>query len=191
VTTDSGLPLTYHVVEHFLGGRIYDISVPTSAETLDLSSLIIPGTTKKYKFDPVYPMGSVDDDFDQQAAAAGWLGPALTEPPAPLSVYTISALTTDYVTANISAVPELASVTIDPTSDLLYFAFMQGGATPGDSNWGVLDWIPGGPPFSTQILIGPDNGGLPLPVGQYQIWYKLEVYPQVLTGLLGVLRITS
>ncbi len=36
---------SYHVIEHFLGGREYDILVPsTSANPVDINSLIIPGS---------------------------------------------------------------------------------------------------------------------------------------------------
>ena len=30
MVTDSGNPLTYHVIEHMLGGQQYDISVPAA-----------------------------------------------------------------------------------------------------------------------------------------------------------------
>ena len=58
IVTDSGQPLTYHVVEHFLGGQQYDISIPSSAVSpVDLRSLVVAGTVAPYAFDPVFPLG--------------------------------------------------------------------------------------------------------------------------------------
>jgi len=59
IVTDSGNPLTYHVVEHFLGGQQYDIAIPDSAVSpTDLRSLIVPGTIQPYAFDPVFPLAN-------------------------------------------------------------------------------------------------------------------------------------
>lgn len=60
ITTDSGNPLTYYVTEHFLGGRTYQISVPTADAPgpVDINSLIVAGSIKPYAFDPVNPMGN-------------------------------------------------------------------------------------------------------------------------------------
>jgi hypothetical protein len=53
LVTDSGLALTYLVIEHFEGGRKFQISVPgASSNPVDLDSLIIPGTLETYVFDP-------------------------------------------------------------------------------------------------------------------------------------------
>ena len=58
IVTDSGNPLVYHVVEHFLGGQQYDISIPGNAVSpVDLRSLIVGGTIQPYAFDPMFPMG--------------------------------------------------------------------------------------------------------------------------------------
>lgn len=59
LVTDSDRPLTYHVVEHFTGGRQFDISVPmTTVSPADLSSLIVPGTIQAYSYDPADPMAN-------------------------------------------------------------------------------------------------------------------------------------
>lgn len=59
IVTDSGLPLTYHVVEHFPGGQQYDIAIPSNAVSpVDLRSLIVPGTITPYSFDPAWPLGN-------------------------------------------------------------------------------------------------------------------------------------
>lgn len=59
VTTDDGNPLTYHVTEHFIGGRQFDITVPSGDTALDLYSSIVPGSNRPYDYDPVFPMGSL------------------------------------------------------------------------------------------------------------------------------------
>jgi hypothetical protein len=57
ITTDSGNALTYTVVEHFMGGRVFSITVPeTSPSPTDLNSLIT-GTVLPYNFDPADPSG--------------------------------------------------------------------------------------------------------------------------------------
>lgn len=60
ITTDNGGPLTYWVTEHFLGGRQYQISVPSSGSPgpADINSLIVSGSVTPYAYDPVSPMGS-------------------------------------------------------------------------------------------------------------------------------------
>jgi hypothetical protein len=58
ITTDGGGPFFYWVTEHFLGGRQYQITVPSSDATapVDINSLIVTGTIKEYDYDPVFPM---------------------------------------------------------------------------------------------------------------------------------------
>lgn len=60
VTTDRGGPLTYWVTEHMLGGRTYQVAVPSSAAPgpVDITTLIVPGTVRPYGYDPVNPMGT-------------------------------------------------------------------------------------------------------------------------------------
>lgn len=59
IVTDSGSPLSYHVVEHFLGGQQYDIVIPDSAVSpVDLRSLVVQGSLTTYAYDPAYPMGN-------------------------------------------------------------------------------------------------------------------------------------
>lgn len=59
IVTDSGNPLTYHVVEHFMNGVQFDITVPTSVTSpVDLRSLTVPGSIQAYAYDPSFPMGN-------------------------------------------------------------------------------------------------------------------------------------
>lgn len=61
ITTDSGSPLAYWVTEHMLGGRQFQISVPSSAAPgpVDINTLIVPGSIQPYAYDPVNPMAGV------------------------------------------------------------------------------------------------------------------------------------
>lgn len=60
ITSDSGDPFTYWVTEHWLGGRQYQITVPSSTAPgpIDINTLIVPGSVIPYKYDPVWPMGN-------------------------------------------------------------------------------------------------------------------------------------
>lgn len=61
ITTDSGDPFTYWITEHWLGGRQYQITLPSSdANTsVDINSLIVAGSVQPYAYDPVDPMGNM------------------------------------------------------------------------------------------------------------------------------------
>lgn len=58
LVTDGGQPLTYTVIEHWLGGRKYSISVASadSGESQDISSLIVAGSVEPYPYDPSAPL---------------------------------------------------------------------------------------------------------------------------------------
>jgi hypothetical protein len=62
VVTDDGEPLSYHVVEHFQGGRQFDIIVPKAHTDLypSLYSLVVPGSVEDSNFDPVNPFGEME-----------------------------------------------------------------------------------------------------------------------------------
>jgi hypothetical protein len=61
ITTDSGSPLTYWVTEHFMGGRQFQITVPSASAPgpADINSLIVAGSVTPYAYDPVSPMGQM------------------------------------------------------------------------------------------------------------------------------------
>lgn len=60
ITTDSSAPFRYWVTEHFIGGRQFQISVPSSSSPgpVDINSLIVAGSVTPYSYDPTFPMGS-------------------------------------------------------------------------------------------------------------------------------------
>lgn len=180
VTTDSGNPLTYHVIEHFPGGQEFDITVPASTDvsTTFIRDLMIAGSAKTYKYDPISPFG-------QQS---------ITAAPAPVVVNTSVQFmpygSTDFVAVDVSALLEGTNVPANITNDAVFFAFTLNDADPTDPDFHAGVWAAGGPPFVAEILIGPENGGLVLPVGKYTIWFKLVDFPTVPIINVGTLNIT-
>lgn len=180
IVTDGGQPLTYHVTEHFQEGRQFDITVPTSGTVQDLTALIVPGSIRPAPFDPINPLGSgLEEDLWENVV-----------PPFP--VWTQSHLATNYIPAIIGAVRPDGSP-IDVSTDQVFLAFTQG--TPSSGDWITAAWVQVesvtvGPPYQAQVLVGPDNSGVLLAQGQYQIWSKLVDFPQTFIQQIGVLYIT-
>lgn len=77
ITTDNGNALFYFVTEHWMGGRTFHIQVPSSSAgtTVDINSLIVPGTISSYQYDPVFPSGNMwtpeDDTYNTLAPYSG------------------------------------------------------------------------------------------------------------------------
>lgn len=60
----SPVSFTYHVVEHWLGGREYDILVPsTSINPVDINSLIIPGSVNSDSEQIIFSIASISTEF--------------------------------------------------------------------------------------------------------------------------------
>lgn len=59
ITTDSGQPFTWNVTEHFLGGRSYQITVPSADAPgpVDINTLIVSGSVTAADYDPASPLG--------------------------------------------------------------------------------------------------------------------------------------
>lgn len=59
IICDNGGTLFYWVTEHWLGGRVFQITLPSTATSpVDINSLIVPGTIVPYQYDPVNPGGN-------------------------------------------------------------------------------------------------------------------------------------
>lgn len=70
LVTDSGNPLTYHVIEHMRGGRQFDITVPSSLTSPSpLYAQIVTGSASPAPFDPQSPMGYMGEDLDTPPAS--------------------------------------------------------------------------------------------------------------------------
>lgn len=150
---------TYHVEEHFLGGRQYDISVPSiSTSPVDINSLIIPGS-----------ITGDNQDVDQG------------------SFISFSVLSTELLAVDITAMT--GGMSFNPTADEVQFAFINGPSNPQSGDWVNGSWASVNAPYTAQILIGPDNGGQALAVGSYTIWVKVITSPQVPVFPVGTLRI--
>lgn len=82
---------------------------------------------------------------------------------------------------------------IDPSGDPVQLAFMPmpPGVDPGSGDWHTGSWAtsPAGTRFA-QVLVGPANGGVALPVGDYRIWLKVTDNPEVPVAPVDILRIT-
>jgi hypothetical protein len=177
IVTDDGEALTYHVTEHFVGGKQFDISIPqptSFGQAVDLYSSVVPGTIRSAEFDPVNPLGSL-------------FGNELEPAPASFPVQCQSVLSTEYVTATIGAIT-VGGQTISISGDTINFAFTHG--LPNSATvWNPGSWLSGGPPYQAQALVGPSNGGVALAAGRYQIWVQVIDDPQVVVLRIGTLVI--
>lgn len=92
---------------------------------------------------------------------------------------TRSVLDTRYVAIPVTATGA-NGLPINPTGDVVQFAFKSAGVNPGVGDWNTGSWATtssGG--YQAQILVGPANGGVALTVGVYQIWVKVTDSPEV------------
>lgn len=106
-----------------------------------------------------------------------------------------SVLSTKYIDVTVTATGPTGA--INPTSDVVKFAFMPipGGGTssnPGLSDWHNGSWsTPSTGVYVAQILVGPANGGVVLAgVGTYTIWISISDNPEVPVDVVGVLQLT-
>lgn len=173
MVTDSGTPLTYHVIEHFMGGSEFDITVPgATALYSPLYGQIVPGSQKPWKYDPLVPMGTpgLETCFPQGADEQGsWVSQ--------------SHLSTDFVQALVQA-------TADPTGDTVQMAFPKKGIAPVDSDWQDAAWVQAGYPYVCQVKVGPNGGAVTLEPGLYDIWVSITTASENPVFQSGVLQIT-
>lgn len=177
IVTDDGEPLTYHVVEHFIGGKQFDITVPTTTNTVDLYSAMRPGTMRPNEFDPVNPMGSLlgDELRMDDISEFGDLDRCQSQ------------LSVEYDSVNLSDVPALQNVAISG-SNTVQFAYTSGPPTSSTA-WSAGQLIAGGPPWQAQILVGPNTGTVTLTPGRYERWVALTNSPQYIVARAGSLTI--
>jgi hypothetical protein len=171
IVTDNGLPLTYHVTEHFLGGVQFDISVPgASTSGTGLYSLVKAGTLRPWQYDPVNPMGTPE------------VGLGLPEPCPDPFTWTQSHLSTQYVQATISA-------SSNPTSDTVQMAFPVTNVDPVSGDWKTASWVSDSAPYISQSLVGP-SGVVDLPAGTYDVWVQITSGPEDIIFKAGSAVIT-
>lgn len=175
ITTDDGGMLTYHVAEHFIGGREYEIQVPGDL-TGDLTSCIIPETIRPFKYDPLYPMGV--------------MGKRLKARRKPQWRKWQSAGSTEYLTFDTAALG-IGGLSVNPTSDPVYIAFMQGTAAPQPGDWQQAQWVSPQAPYQIEFLVGPSGGAYSLAAGQYRVWLMIVDNPSRPELPVGYLNITA
>lgn len=175
ITTDDGGLLTYHVAEHFPGGRQYEIQVP-HALAGDLASCIIPETIRPHRYDPLYPMGVMDQRLKARRRLQWrkWMSIADTE----------------FLTFDVAALG-IGGLSLNPTADPVYVAFKQGNAVPQPADWLQANWVSTQAPYQVEFLIGPAGGAYSLPAGQYQVWLMIVDNPSVPVRQAGYLYITQ
>lgn len=91
---------------------------------------------------------------------------------------TQSSLSTDYLQVLLS--PSDGS---DPTYSNIEFAFTletYPETQPTEDDWVTGSWaMAPGPRYWAQCLVGPENGGVALSIGLYQVWVKVLANPPV------------
>lgn len=181
IRTDDGEPLTFHVTEHFVHGRQFDIKIPVPDQTadpygdhaVDLYSLMVPGTNRPADFDPVNPIGSLIDT-------------ELCEPdPSTQFVRRQNVLSTEYDTVCLSDLPALQGVDLS-TASAAQVAYLTAPPTSATT------WYPGtlsGPPWQAQALVGPTGTVSGLTAGRYQRWVAITAGSQYIVARAGELVI--
>lgn len=115
--------------------------------------------------------------------------PRLAWPSVSLNL-TISSLSTVYVQIPVRAY--IQGEPYNPTGDVVALAFMTGWNNPGSGDWHTGSWSTGefGETYLAQLLVGPGSGGLPLAVGTYSIWLRVQDNPEVPITQPGMLTVT-
>lgn len=151
---------SYHVVEKFAGGREYDITIPSAKSVNNVT-----GT-----------------DINTLIVPGSIVGQLLPN-------QTISAVSTEYVIANITELVGLLDVIGDPTIYQVQFAFVSTNTQPTGGQWINGAWATHAAPFMAQILVGPANSGVVLAKGVYGIWVRVVTPTQVPAIEIGTLTI--
>ena len=105
----------------------------------------------------------------------------------PMAVQEIPVIATEYVIADVTEL--VGGLPLNPTTYTVQFAFTTGMSEPTSGQWHSGQWITSSPPYTAQILVGPQNGGLPLGVGTYTIWVQVLTSTQVPVTSIGILTI--
>lgn len=100
----------------------------------------------------------------------------------------ISTASTEYVRVNVSAL--IGGTIHDPTGDPVSMAFIPSSADPTDPDWHPGTWETAGNVYKALCLVGPANGGVVLPDGQYAVWVKVTDSPEVPVLRAGILTMT-
>lgn len=102
-------------------------------------------------------------------------------------LFTLAASSTEYVSADISAM--VGGASFDPTAYPVNFTFMSTPGQPSSGDWHTGQWANNTAPYIAEILIGPANGGLVLSTGIYTIWAQVVTSTQVPVLEVGTLQV--
>lgn len=105
---------------------------------------------------------------------------------------TQSALSLEFVAVAITATA--AGVQVNPTADLVEFAFTAPPAQPATGDWKTGSWDGTQPrqpdgAYIAHCLVGP-GGTVQLPAGRYTMWVRVTDNPEVPVIPFGQLHIT-
>lgn len=105
---------------------------------------------------------------------------------------TQSALSREFVAAAITATA--AGVTVNPTSDVVEFAFTAVNVDPVPGDWKAGSWDgtqprQPGTAYIAHCLVGP-GGTVALPTGKYTMWVRITDSPEIPVIPFGLLHIT-
>lgn len=105
---------------------------------------------------------------------------------------TQSALSREYVPAAITATS--AGSPINPTGDVVEFAFTAVDAQPASGDWKAGSWESTQPrqpgnAYIARCLVGP-GGTVQLAAGRYAMWVRITDSPEVPVIPFGLLHIT-
>ncbi|RCH70454.1 hypothetical protein DT019_02915 [Streptomyces sp. SDr-06] len=105
---------------------------------------------------------------------------------------TQSAASLQYVQASVIAT--VGGNPLNPTGDVVQFAFLTGSGTPTGPDWKAGSWDgtqprPPGNAYLAQCLVGP-GGTVTLTPGTYTIWIKIMDSPEIPVINVGLLTIT-
>lgn len=104
-----------------------------------------------------------------------------------LKVVTISALSTTYVRATVSATENGQQA--DPTSGQVSFAFTANDVVPASGDWNTGSWdtaLTG--EYLAQCLVGP-SGTVTLAAGSYDVWVKVSRGVETIVDQVGFLLV--
>jgi len=107
-------------------------------------------------------------------------------------VITQSALSREFVPAAVTAT--VAGASVNPTGDVVEFAFTGIDAKPATGDWVLGSWDgtqprPPGTSYIAHCLVGP-GGTIQLAAGRYQMWVRITDNPEVPVIPFGLLNIT-
>lgn len=87
----------------------------------------------------------------------------------------LAAGTREYVRAAVAATED--GVAVNPTSNLVQFAFRAPGATPVEADWKTGEWETSGGTYYARILLGL-GGTIELAAGVYEVWLRVTDSPE-------------